>query len=295
MNFIEKLNELAEMTESKLAYHLSAREPKALRLDNAIAYSLLGGGKRLRAYITNEFASLCGRNDGGAVDYACALEMIHAFSLIHDDLPAMDDDDMRRGKPSNHKQFGEATAILAGDSLALDAFGVICKTPYCSPAQNELAVIALSDAAGSFGMCAGQQTDIDSEGKAIDIETLTRLVDLKTGALFSCACALGCIAASASMEQLELAKRFGILIGRAFQITDDLLDIYSSPEVLGKTVGKDIAQEKSTFVSILGEDGAKKHAEDCISEAKSILLQFPEGESRARLWEFCDYILVRKK
>ncbi len=295
MDFIQALDKYAQSTENRLLFHAENKSGGVSSLDEAINYSLLGGGKRLRAYLVQEFCELCGRTGIEAIDYACALEMIHAFSLIHDDLPSMDNDDMRRGKPSNHKAFGEATAILAGDSLALDAFGVVCLTPYCSPNQNEQAVIALSTAAGSVGMCAGQQFDLDGEGKRLGIEELTRLVDLKTGALFSCACLLGCIAASASEAQKQAAKRFGLLTGRAFQIADDLLDIHSTPEVLGKTVGKDIESEKSTFASLLGEDGAKALALEYISEAKKSLDDFADSESKERLIEFCDFILTRKK
>ena len=295
MDFKTALQSSADITESHLTSLLLTKSGGAEKLNNAIAYSALGGGKRLRAYMVLEFCELCGRTREGAVDYACAIEMVHAFSLIHDDLPAMDNDDMRRGKPSNHKKFGEATAILAGDSLALDAFAVICQTPYCSPHQNEKAVIALSQYSGSLGMCAGQQYDLDGEGRSLGIDELTRLVDLKTGALFSCACVLGCIAASANDEQIKAAKDFGLLTGRAFQITDDLLDITSTPEMLGKTVGKDVLQEKSTFVSLLGLEEAKKKAEDCINKAKLCLDVFVEGDAKQRLAEFCDYILIRKK
>lgn len=295
MDFRQRLILSAEATEKRLEQHFSSKHGGERALDNAMSYSVLGGGKRIRAYLVQEFCELCGRSREGAIDYASALEMIHAFSLIHDDLPSMDNDDMRRGKPSNHKAFGEATAILAGDSLALDAFFTVCESAYCSPAQNEQAVIALSRLAGSCGMCAGQKLDLDSEGKAIDIETLTRLVDLKTGALFSCACLLGCIAASASDIQKQAAKEFGLLTGRAFQITDDLLDIHSSPEILGKTVGKDKACEKSTFVSLLGEESARRYAKECIDGAKKCLDAFPEGDARDALNGLCDYILIREK
>ena len=296
MSFFNRLNETAELSEKRLSEIVSGKRANfAEKLNDSIGYSLLGGGKRLRAYMTLEFCELCGRNPVGALDYACAIEMIHAFSLIHDDLPAMDDDDMRRGKPSNHKAFGEATAILSGDSLALDAFGVICRNENCSPSLNARAAILLSDKSGSVGMCAGQQCDLDGEGRRISLDELKTLVDLKTGALFSCACMLGCIAASADDKQIDAAERFGLLCGRAFQITDDLLDIRSTAEELGKTIGKDIEQEKSTFVSLLGEKGAEEYASSCISEAKKCLDAFGESEAKARLIEFCDYILVRKK
>ncbi|MBE6692593.1 MAG: polyprenyl synthetase family protein [Ruminococcaceae bacterium] len=294
MSFLERLNEIAEKTENHLSGLLSAKG-RSKNLSRAIEYSALGGGKRLRAYMVAEFSYLCGRNDDGFLDYAAAIEMVHAFSLIHDDLPAMDNDDMRRGKPSNHKAFGEATAILAGDSLALDAFGVICESSYCSPHQNEKAVIALSRYSGSAGMCAGQQFDLDGEGKRISIEELTTLVDLKTGALFSCACMLGCISASATPEMIDAAEKFGLYTGRAFQITDDLLDIHSTPEELGKTIGKDIESQKSTFPALLGEGEARRYAEECIAEARNCLECFDDGEAKNRLTEFCEYILIRRK
>jgi geranylgeranyl diphosphate synthase type II len=242
-----------------------------------------------------EFCSMLSGNREPALDYACAIEMIHAFSLIHDDLPAMDNDDMRRGKPSNHKAFGEATAILAGDSLALDAFAVAGKNELCSSEQNAKAVVLISEKSGSIGMCAGQQFDIDGEGKNLTLDELLTLVDLKTGALFSCACALGCIAANANDRQKEAAERFGLLCGRAFQITDDLLDINSTAEELGKTVGKDEIQKKSTFPSLLGEDGAFEFAKNCINEAKELLNEFDDSQYRKNLTEFCEYILIRKK
>ncbi len=295
MSFLKQLEATAQRTESRLDELLSQRNDGNKTLNESICYSALNGGKRLRAYMVTEFCALCGGNISSSVDYACAIEMIHAFSLIHDDLPAMDDDDMRRGKPSNHKAFGEATAILAGDSLALDAFFVAGSNPCCDSKQNAEACIRLSQYAGSRGMCAGQQHDLDGEGKSLDIDSLTRLVDLKTGALFSCACMLGCIAASASDEMINNAERFGLLSGRAFQITDDLLDIHSTAEELGKTIGKDIAQQKSTFVSLLGTENAKKYAEECIFDAKKSLSSFPDGEAKDRLNEFCDYILTRKK
>ena len=295
MSFFNRIETAAKQAETRLSEIISQKSGRsATILSESMAYSLLNGGKRLRAYLTLEFCELCGRNPEGALDYASAVEMIHAFSLIHDDLPSMDNDDIRRGKPSCHKAFGEATALLAGDSLAIDAFGVVCQSGSCSPFQNEKAVTLLSEKSGSLGMCSGQQYDLDGEGKCLDIDGLTRLVDLKTGALFSCSCMLGCIAAN-DEKHLEKAEEFGLLTGRAFQITDDLLDINSTAEELGKTIGKDIEQQKSTFVSLLGEEGAKKYAEECICKAKESLSDFPESDAKIRLTEFCDYILKRNK
>jgi geranylgeranyl diphosphate synthase type II len=295
MSFFEKIKVAAEITENRLSEILAEKDKGiAEKLQNAISYSLLGGGKRLRSYMAQEFCGLCGGDWESALDYGCAIEMIHAFSLIHDDLPAMDDDDLRRGKPSNHKAFGEATAILAGDSLALDAFAVAGKNKKCRMEQNAKAMVLISEKAGALGMCGGQQCDIDGEGKELSLDELLLLVDLKTGALFSASCALGCIAADAGDEKTEMAKQFGLLCGRAFQITDDLLDIRSNESELGKTIGKDIAQQKSTFPSLLGEFEAEEYATNCIFQAKEILKAFQSGEARARLEEFCDYILSRK-
>ncbi|MBR6784557.1 MAG: polyprenyl synthetase family protein [Clostridia bacterium] len=294
MSFFDTLSKTASDIEARLLTLLSANGG-AERLNESVRYSALNGGKRLRAYLARAFCELCGEEGIRALDYGCAIEMIHAFSLIHDDLPAMDNDDMRRGRPSNHIAFGEATAILAGDSLALDAFAVAGLNPYCESAQNAEAMILLSQKAGRLGMCGGQQIDIDGEGKGLDINELTRLVDLKTGALFSCACALGCIAANASEAQKQAAIDFGLLTGRAFQITDDLLDISSTPEELGKSIGKDMESEKSTFVSLLGEERAYKYAGECIACAKSKLAEFGDNVSKTELYEFCDYILIRKK
>ena len=295
MPFIDRLNQTASATNNRLCQLLAEKTHLSEYLDESITYSVTDGGKRLRSYLVQEFCELCGNNSAYSLDYACAIEMIHAFSLIHDDLPAMDDDDMRRGKPSNHKKFGEATAILAGDSLALDAFFVAGNNIFCSKEQNLDAVLLLSKKSGSLGMCAGQQTDLDGEGKRLDTSELLKLVDLKTGALFEASCALGCIAANVDSDKIEAAKRFGLLSGRAFQITDDLLDIHSTVEELGKSIGKDLDQEKSTFVSLLGEDGAKKYAEECINGAKEALCIFPDNEAKIRLTEYCDYILIRSK
>lgn len=295
MIFRKRIEAAAELTEKRLSEITADRSPSSAKaLTDAMEYSLLGGGKRLRAYLALEFCELCGGKRENALDYASALEMIHAFSLIHDDLPSMDNDDMRRGKPSCHKAFGEATALLAGDSLALDAFGVVCRNALCSSRQNERAAMLLSACSGSKGMCSGQQYDLDGEGKQLDISALETLVDLKTGALFSCACMLGCIAAGASEPEINAASRFGMFCGRAFQITDDLLDISSTPEELGKSVGKDIEQQKSTFVSLLGADNAEEYAKKCINEAKGLIERFENSEAKQSITEFCEYILTRK-
>lgn len=287
------LHEDAYITEERLSEILDER--KFGNLCGAMRYSALGGGKRLRAFLTLEFSELCGGKKEDALDYACALEMMHAFSLIHDDLPAMDNDVLRRGKPTSHIAFGEATAILAGDALAIDCFGVIGKNKKCSSSQNLEAINTLSSKAGANGMCDGQKLDIDGEGKETERQELERLVDRKTGDLFAAGCLFGCIAAKAGAERKKAADRFGHDIGRAFQITDDLLDIHSTPEELGKSVGKDEKEEKSTFASLLGEKEAKRYAEFLIREAKTELKFFDDGDAKKKIEALCDYILIRKK
>lgn len=291
MTFEEKRLSVAIKTEARLAELCRYKsELPEKNLGAAICYSLLGGGKRLRAYLVHEFCTLLGGSEENALDYGCAVEMIHAFSLIHDDLPAMDDDDMRRGKPSCHKAFDEPTAILAGDALALDAFSVIAKNRFCSAGQNLLATLALSESAGSKGMTAGQQIDLDFENAKTDLDTVLRLIDKKTGALISCACRLGAVAAGAKKEDIERAQKFGLYVGRAFQITDDLLDLKGNSEKVGKTLGKDEKDGKSTVASIVGTERAYELAQEYISKAKNAISDLESNESKQNLYCFCDYI-----
>ena len=268
----EALRTVAEKTEKRLDKLLpESGEGGGLTLRRAMRYSLLGGGKRLRAFLAVCFCGLNGGEPERALDYAAAIEMIHAFSLIHDDLPAMDNDDMRRGKPSCHKAFGESTAILAGDALSIYAFTAVCSCRECTPAENASAAELIAHYAGVAGMCGGQQDDLDGEGKHMDLAGVTRLVDGKTGALFSCACMLGCIAAGADTEALEQARRFGVLFGRAFQITDDLLDIEGVSAKLGKTAGKDAAEGKLTWPACVGAEQARRDAQAHIQAAVDAL------------------------
>ncbi|MBP5155603.1 MAG: polyprenyl synthetase family protein, partial [Clostridia bacterium] len=276
MSLSERLALHAEMTDKRLKELLTpdshnGRYNCSPRLFAAMRYAVLGGGKRLRAFLVLQFCLANGGSAEDALDYACAIEMVHAFSLVHDDLPAMDDDDMRRGKPSTHRKYGEATAILAGDALAIDAFRVIADNGKCTSAQNAEAANCLARLAGGYGMCGGQQLDLDGEGKTLDEAAVSLLVERKTCDLMSAACCLGAVAATKKQltrDERATALTFGTELGFAFQITDDLLDIHSTPEKLGKTVGKDEKEQKSTFVSLLGEDGARKKAEDCIKDAK---------------------------
>lgn len=223
------------------------------RVQEAMRYSLLGGGKRIRAALVLEFARLGGAEPEKAMPLACAVEMVHAYSLIHDDLPCMDNDDFRRGKPSCHKQFGEACALLAGDALLTLAFETAAST------GSARAVAELARAAGCQGMVGGQMLDLAAEGRSIPLEDLRRLYALKTGELLRVSALLGCIAAE--KPELEgVALDFTRALGIAFQVTDDILDVTGSAEKLGKPVGSDAGNEKTTYVSLLGLEGAREEA-----------------------------------
>lgn len=275
----------ALLPEDKQGYDRLLRE--------SMRYSTMGGGKRLRGHLVLEFCALWGGKTEHALHYAAGLEMIQAFSLIHDDLPCMDNDTLRRGKPTNHVVYGDATALLAGDALALLAPGVLACNPHCTPVQNLKAVQILAEKSGAIGMCGGQQIDLQSENKQIGRDELEELVAKKCGALFEAACALGCIAAGGTDDAVEKSGEFGLCTGIAFQIADDLLDLHADASVLGKTPGKDEQSGKSTFCALLGEEGAKAYMLSLVEKAKELLYGFPSTEERASLEEFCDFIVSR--
>lgn len=292
--FEERLRRDAREIESAADEALQPRaDDPAERLTDAMRYSLLGGGKRLRGFLTMEFCELCGADRGKALPYALAAEMVHAFSLIHDDLPCMDDDDLRRGKPACHVQFGEASALLAGDALAIRAFGLAAGSPSCSARQNAKAVSVLAKGAGEWGMCAGQQMDLESEGRVLSADDLELLVSRKTGGLFRAACELGCIAADADEKERAASILFAEKIGPAFQIADDLLDLHSTAEQLGKTPGKDVKSGKNTFPALLGEENARKWARSLCGEARETLGKYPDSEAKEALLGFCDFVTER--
>ncbi|MEM1483839.1 polyprenyl synthetase family protein [Oscillospiraceae bacterium PP1C4] len=264
----EQLATYAKQTNDALRERLSYKSNcLQMVVIDAMRYSLLDGGKRLRAAMVLEFARLCNVQREEAMPLACAIEMIHAYSLIHDDLPCMDNDDFRRGKPSCHKQFGEANALLAGDGLLTLAFETAVGARL-SDAQKVAAIAALSNAAGIFGMIGGQVIDLASEGKTIDIDTLNTLYELKTGALLRASVRLGCIAGGADETMFEAADQYARACGLAFQITDDILDLTGDIAKLGKSIGSDSENEKSTYVSLLGIDGARKAAQEQLECAR---------------------------
>ncbi len=258
---------------------------------DAMLYSLEAGGKRIRPVLVLEFCRLCGGNAENAIAPAAALEMIHTFSLIHDDLPAMDDDDYRRGRKSCHKEFDEATAILAGDALSIHAFSVIAEDEKLTAETKVKLMQILGETSGYKGMIGGQIIDMANEkSDSVDEENLRAMCAGKTGALLRCACMMGCVAAGADEETIALAERYGACVGLAFQIVDDILDVTSTTEVLGKPVGSDAESGKTTFATLLGVEKAQALAAELTQEAIAILGSFDNNEF---LTELTHDLLVR--
>jgi len=260
----------------------------------AMEYSLLAGGKRLRPVLCLCFAKMLGASAGDVLPFACAFEYIHTYSLIHDDLPAMDDDDMRRGRPSNHKVFGEAMAILAGDALLTEAFGLMAKCGQAVPAERIVAAMAtLARAAGAAGMVGGQALDMAYTAKAgVTLEELREMQAQKTGALITAACQCGAELAGASAEAVGCARRFGQAVGAAFQIVDDVLDVVGDAKTLGKPVGSDEQQGKTTYPSLIGLDRSMDLARRHVAQALECLSS-NTGEEAEFLRDLAQYILDR--
>ena len=245
--------------------------PHALNgLADAMRYSLLAGGKRIRPMLALEFCRISGGDMEQAMPVALALEMLHTYSLIHDDLPSMDNDELRRGKPTNHVVYGECTAILAGDTLQAEAFGSILRSSLPADRKAKCAGL-LADAVGLDGMCGGQYLDMSWEGKTLSEQELTEINSRKTGALLVAACQIGVAAAGGSQLQLDTAGHFGAALGLAFQIRDDMLDVLSSAEELGKPIGSDMREEKNTYMALMGQDGCEKTVAKLTEFAKNIL------------------------
>ena len=259
----EIINNAKNAVEGELSKLYPEAAGNASQLYEAMKYSLLSGGKRVRASLCLETCRMLGGKIEAALPFACAIEMIHTYSLIHDDLPCMDDDDMRRGKPTNHKVFGEATAVLAGDALLTDAFSVCAMNPYVSGDCAATAVAMLSGAAGSFGMVKGQMIDLYGELNPLDENELVELHMGKTGAMICVSVQLGCLAAGLSPDDPTVTKltEFAQNIGLVFQIIDDILDVTSTNEVLGKNIGSDKDKNKTTFMTFFTPDRAREYAE----------------------------------
>lgn len=292
MNYTQ--NEYLEMITSALEQYTYSVEDGQDIVVNAMRYSIQNGGKRIRPMLTLEFCRVCGGDPKTALPFACAVEMIHTYSLIHDDLPCMDDDDLRRGKPSCHKQFGESYALLAGDGLLTLAFETLTQAKDVAPQDIVRAVRILAELAGVNGMIGGQVIDLLSEEKQVDYDTLHCIDRLKTGALIKSAAMLGCIAAGVQDETiLSAAKAYAENIGFAFQVVDDILDVTSDTATLGKPVGSDEKNAKSTFVSLLGLEACKTLADKLTTDAVQALAAIPNDTEF--LEALANQLAVRRK
>ena len=277
MTFSEQMKADIAQIEAALAQYLSRETGEGYdRIFEAAKYSALAGGKRLRPVIVLAFCRLCGGEADKAMPFACALEMIHTYSLIHDDLPCMDDDDLRRGRPTCHKAFDEATAVLAGDGRLTAAFETAAAAKGLDAEAVLRCVRILGREAGMNGMIAGQVLDLGAEHRRISLDALNLLQSLKTGCLLRAACELGCTAAGCTdARTLEAAREYGEKLGLAFQLQDDILDIEGDARTLGKTTGKDARDEKSTFPALLGLEACRALADRLTGEAVAALDGLP--------------------
>jgi geranylgeranyl diphosphate synthase type II len=299
MHIREYIDTRRKQVDSALESYLPREGSSLAEHIKAMRYSLFAGGKRVRPILCLAAAESVKDFDNDFPETvmlaACALECIHTYSLIHDDLPAMDDDDLRRGKPTNHKVFGEAGAILAGDSLLTYAFELLSRdAQQALPARDRLAIISIiSKAVGPEGMVGGQFLDLTHEGKEVDYAMLREIHSRKTGALITASVQTGGVLGSSTPEQFEALTRYGLKIGLAFQIIDDLLNVEGTAEQLGKAAGSDAARNKATYPALFGVARTRKKAEEAAGEALAALGGFDERASMLR--ELAQYIISRKR
>jgi len=295
MDFDKTLSEKKKRVEQHLYSYFSNFAGLQQTVFQAADYSLKAGGKRLRPVLLLEACSLFGGEEKDAMAFACAMEMIHTYSLIHDDLPAMDDDDYRRGKPTNHVVYGEGVAILAGDGLLNYAYEVMIKETLSANHFKERYLTAMDEiaaAAGMRGMIAGQVVDLESENKVVPLETVDFIHTHKTGAMITAALVAGAVIGGAREHDLARIRQYGRNIGMAFQIIDDILDITGDQEKLGKDIGSDVEKQKSTYPSILGLEDSRRIAQNLLRESKAILADY--GEKGAFLTALSDFLANRE-
>ncbi len=266
---------------------------KPSTIHTAMRYSLFAGGKRLRPALCIAAAEACGGDAEAALPYACAVECIHTYSLIHDDLPAMDNDDFRRGKPTNHKVYGEGIAILAGDGLLTQAFEILANAETGKRYPHSITVLELAKASGSLQLIAGQVADLEGEGKKLDEKELRYIHERKTSALLTCSARLGGMSANCNETQLQALSDFGYHVGLAFQVIDDILDVTQTTEQLGKTAGKDVTAQKATYPSVVGLERSRQIAKKLTDKAFAALDPF-RGKAVA-LEGLAKYLLARDR
>ncbi len=288
-DFFEEDRQAVEQTLERL---LPAETTPPPSIHRAMRYSVFAGGKRVRPILCMEAARIFSAHVEAAITAGCALEFIHTYSLIHDDLPALDNDDLRRGKPTCHKQFGEAAAILAGDALLTLAFQTLAETPLAAERRVN-AVQEVSRAAGTVrGMVGGQVADLEAEGKPVQPEMLEYIHRSKTAALIRASVVTGAICGGAGEADVERLRRFGESIGWAFQVVDDILDVEESSAALGKTAGKDQAQKKATYPALFGLEKSREFAGELVGKAIAELV--PYGERAARLRQLAEFLAARR-
>lgn len=293
MTFLEELETKIVNVNQALHKYLEEKENPQSTIYKAMDYSLHAGGKRIRPVLMLASAELLGAASEKVMPFACAMEMIHTYSLIHDDLPCMDDDDLRRGKPTNHKVYGEAIAVLAGDGLLNLAYETILKQSQVSPNMTLAAMSIIAEHAGVEGMIGGQVIDLESEGKSVDAITLMTMHLHKTAALIMASAKVGALLGGGGREDLIAVEEFSRYLGIAFQIKDDILDVSGTEESLGKTIGSDSENAKSTFVTIYGLEASEKMLADYTEKAIESLSRF--GEKAEFLIQLSNFLLERDK
>lgn len=295
MDCKEKLICTGKLVEEALAKYMDIGDLPQKRVFDAMSYSLLAGGKRLRPIIMIYACEMCGKGAAEVMPFACAMEMIHTYSLIHDDLPAMDNDDLRRGRATNHIKFDEATAILAGDALLNMAFEITAsyKNENISDESVLKAISILARSAGATGMIGGQMIDIESENKKLSLKQLQHLHALKTGAIIRASGVCGAVIAGADEEKIKAVDDYCLNLGIAFQIQDDILDVVGDEKELGKKTGSDAVNHKNTYVSLTSLEEAEKLSEEYTKKAKDALKPF--GDKAADLLWLADMLTERKK
>jgi geranylgeranyl diphosphate synthase type II len=272
---------------------LPSDKTRPATIHKAMRYSLFAGGKRMRPALCLAAAAACGGREADALPLACAVECIHTYSLIHDDLPAMDNDDFRRGKPTNHKVFGEGIAVLAGDALLTQAFEIAAQAKGWPRYPHRALILEIAKAAGSLQLVAGQVADLEGEGKKLSVAELKYIHERKTSALLCCAVRLGGMSANCTAAQLKALIDFGYHVGLAFQVIDDILDVTQTSEQLGKTAGKDTRSQKATYPAIVGLEKSRKIAEQLTAKAFAALKTF-KGRAVA-LEALAEFLLKRDK
>lgn len=282
----------AKEVDAALDRFLPKASMRPATIHKAMRYSLFAGGKRMRPALVLAAAEACGGKHAPALPLACAVECIHTYSLIHDDLPAMDNDDFRRGKPTNHKVFGEGIAVLAGDALLTQAFEIAAQSKAWPRYSHADIVLEIARASGSLQLIAGQVADLEGEGKDLSVRELRYIHERKTSALLCASVRLGGMSANCTAAQIEALTRFGYHVGLAFQVIDDILDVTQTSEKLGKTAGKDVAAQKATYPRLVGLERSRKIAADLTAEAFAALAPF-KGKAVA-LEALAQYLLKRE-